>query len=204
MRLLAMDANSIVNRAFYGVKPLTTKDGQYTNALFGFLNIFSRLKEQVQPDAIVAAFDLHAPTFRHKLYGGYKAGRKPMPEELRSQIPILKELLPLLGCHIVEREGYEADDILGTLATAARQRGDTCVIATGDRDSLQLVGDGVEVWLAATRNGTPETMRAAVTDLMTRCSKYPNFVPSSGCDLPPVSSWDNINAFFEAVNQFYN
>ncbi|MBQ8751989.1 MAG: DNA polymerase I [Clostridia bacterium] len=158
MRLLAMDANSIVNRAFYGVKPLTTKDGQYTNALFGFLNIFSRLKEQVQPDAIVAAFDLHAPTFRHKLYDGYKAGRKPMPEELRSQMPILKELLPLLGCHIVECEGYEADDILGTLATAARRGGDTCVIATGDRDSLQLVGDGVEVWLAATRNGAAETV----------------------------------------------
>lgn len=158
MRLLAMDANSIVNRAFYGVKPLTTKDGQYTNALFGFLNIFSRLKEQVQPDAIVAAFDLHAPTFRHKLYDGYKAGRKPMPEELRSQMPILKELLPLLGCHIVECEGYEADDILGTLAAAARRGGDSCVIATGDRDSLQLVGDGVEVWLAASRNGAAETI----------------------------------------------
>jgi DNA polymerase-1 len=108
MRLLALDANSIINRAYYGVRPLTTKDGQYTNALYGFLHIFARLKEQAAPDAIVAAFDRHAPTFRHKMYDGYKAGRKGMPEELRSQMPILKELLPLLGCHIVELDGFEA------------------------------------------------------------------------------------------------
>ena len=158
MHLLLLDANSIINRAFYGVKPLTTKDGQYTNALFGFLNILSRLREQVQPDGIVAAFDRREPTFRHKMYDGYKAGRKPMPDELRSQMPILRELLPLLGCHIVEQAGYEADDILGTLSAAARRAGERCVIATGDRDSLQLIGGGVEVWLAATRSGAPETV----------------------------------------------
>lgn len=190
MRLLALDANSIVNRAYYGVRPLTTKDGQYTNALYGFLHIFARLKEQAVPDAIVAAFDRHAPTFRHKMYEGYKAGRKGMPEELRSQMPILKELLPLLGCHIVEIDGFEADDILGTLATACRRDGHTCVIATGDRDSLQLVGDGVEVWLSTTKMGQPETV---VMDTAAVENKY-GLSPARLIDLKALmgDSSDNI------------
>ncbi len=190
MRLLALDANSIVNRAYYGVRPLTTKDGQYTNALYGFLHIFARLKEQAAPDAIVAAFDRHAPTFRHKMYDGYKAGRKGMPEELRSQMPILKELLPLLGCHIVEINGFEADDILGTLAAACRRDGHTCVIATGDRDSLQLVGDGVEVWLSTTKMGQPETV---VMDTAAVENKY-GLSPARLIDLKALmgDSSDNI------------
>ncbi len=190
MRLLALDANSIINRAYYGVRPLTTKDGQYTNALYGFLHIFARLKEQAAPDAIVAAFDRHAPTFRHKMYDGYKAGRKGMPEELRSQMPILKELLPLLGCHIVELDGFEADDILGTLAAACRRDGHTCVIATGDRDSLQLVGDGVEVWLSTTKMGQPETV---VMDTAAVTEKY-GLAPSRLIDLKALmgDSSDNI------------
>ena len=157
MRLLLLDANSIANRAFYGIKLLSTKDGQYTNALVGFLNILQKLREEVQPDGIAAAFDLHAPTFRHKEYAEYKAGRKGMPEELRQQMPVLKDLLRLMGCHVVECEGFEADDILGTLSAAAREQGAESFIATGDRDSLQLVGDGVTVLLAATRMGRPET-----------------------------------------------
>ncbi|MBE6793022.1 MAG: DNA polymerase I [Ruminococcaceae bacterium] len=190
MRLLALDANSIANRAYYGVRPLTTKDGQYTNALYGFLHIFARLKEQAAPDAIVAAFDRHAPTFRHKMYDGYKAGRKGMPEELRSQMPILKELLPLLGCHIVELDGFEADDILGTLAAACRRDGHTCVIATGDRDSLQLVGDGVEVWLSTTKMGQPETV---VMDTAAVENKY-GLSPARLIDLKALmgDSSDNI------------
>ena len=190
MRLLALDANSIVNRAYYGVRPLTTKDGQYTNALYGFLHIFARLKEQAAPDAIVAAFDRHAPTFRHKMYDGYKAGRKGMPEELRSQMPILKELLPLLGCHIVEIDGFEADDILGTLAAACRRDGHTCVIATGDRDSLQLVGDSVEVWLSTTKMGQPETV---VMDTAAVENKY-GLSPAHLIDLKALmgDSSDNI------------
>lgn len=190
MRLLALDANSIINRAYYGVRPLTTKDGQYTNALYGFLHIFARLKEQAAPDAIVAAFDRHAPTFRHKMYDGYKAGRKGMPEELRSQMPILKELLPLLGCHIVELDGFEADDILGTLAAACRRDGHTCVIATGDRDSLQLVGDGVEVWLSTTKMGQPETV---VMDTAAVENKY-GLSPAHLIDLKALmgDSSDNI------------
>lgn len=113
MRLLVLDGNSIINRAFYGVKPLTTKDGLYTNALYGFLNIYQKLCEQVQPDHVAAAFDLSAPTFRHRQYAEYKAGRRHMPEELAQQLPICKELLRLMGLTVVEKEGYEADDILG-------------------------------------------------------------------------------------------
>ena len=157
MRLLLLDGNSIANRAFYGIKLLSTKDGQYTNALVGFLNILQKLRDDVRPDGIAAAFDVHAPTFRHKEYADYKAGRKGMPEELRTQMPLIKELLTRMGCHVVEREGYEADDILGTLADAAAEQGAPCYIATGDRDSLQLVRDGVTVLLAGTKMGRPET-----------------------------------------------
>ena len=157
MKLLVLDGNSIINRAFYGIKLLSTKDGLYTNALYGFLNIYQKLLDMTVPDHVAAAFDLSAPTFRHEAYDAYKAGRKGMPEELRQQMPILKELLPLLGCAVVEKEGYEADDILGTLSLAAAQQGGECFIATGDRDALQLVGDGVTVLLAATKMGRPET-----------------------------------------------
>lgn len=155
MRLLLLDGNSIANRAFYGIKLLTTKEGQYTNAIVGFLNILQRLREQTNADHIAAAFDLHAPTFRHKMYDEYKAGRKGMPEELCQQMPIIKELLTLMGCTVVEKEGYEADDILGTLSAAFHES--ECYIATGDRDSLQLVDDRVKVLLAATKMGRPET-----------------------------------------------
>lgn len=145
MKLLAIDGNSIVNRAFYGIKLLTTKDGQYTNALVGFFNILAKLEQAEHPDEVAIAFDLKAPTFRHQMYDGYKAQRKGMPAELAAQMPILKDMLAALGYRMVTCEGYEADDILGTLAQACRSRGDSCVIATGDRDSFQLVGDGVSV-----------------------------------------------------------
>ena len=156
MRLLVLDGNSIVNRAFYGIKLLSTKDGQYTNALVGFLNILQKLQDMVNPDHAAVAFDLPAPTFRHKAYAAYKAGRKGMPEELRQQMPVLKEMLPLMGFTLVEKEGYEADDILGTLSQAAAREGE-CFLATGDRDALQLVGEQVTVLLASTKMGRPET-----------------------------------------------
>ena len=156
MRLLVIDGNSIVNRAFYGIKLLSTKDGQFTNGIYGFLNILIRLKEECSPDGVAVAFDLKAPTFRHKMYDGYKAGRKGMPPELRSQMPILKNLLTLLGYKIVEKEGFEADDILGTLSAHCTGE-DKCFIATGDRDSLQLVSDNTTVLLAATKMGKPVT-----------------------------------------------
>lgn len=157
MRLLVIDGNSIVNRAFYGIKLLTTKDGQFTNGIYGFLNILIKLKEECDPDRVAIAFDLKAPTFRHKMYDGYKAGRKGMPNELASQMPLLKELLGYLGYTIVEKEGFEADDILGTLSAACKGD-DRCFIATGDRDSLQLVSDNTNVLLAATKMGKAVTV----------------------------------------------
>ncbi len=156
MKLLAIDGNSIINRAFYGIKLLTTKDGQYTNAVYGFINILNKLLESEKPDAVAVAFDLKAPTFRHKKYAEYKAGRKGMPPELASQMPILKEWLDLAGFSRIECEGFEADDILGTLAAICEKDGDECVISTGDRDSLQLVSDKTRVLLAATRMGKAE------------------------------------------------
>ena len=157
MKLLVLDGNSIINRAFYGIKLLSTKSGIYTNAIYGFLNILLKLKEIAQPDAVGIAFDVHAPTFRHKQYAEYKAGRHAMPEELRMQMPILKEILAALGLKTVECAGWEADDILGTLAQACRKAGNECFIATGDRDSLQLAHGGVKVLLAHTKAGRPVT-----------------------------------------------
>ena len=157
MKLLVIDGNSIVNRAFFGIKLLTTKDGRFTNAIFGFLNILLKLKEAADPDAVAFAFDLKAPTFRHEMYDEYKAGRKGMPPELAEQMPVLKDLLVKLGYTIVEKEGYEADDILGTLS-AAIGPDDHCYVATGDRDSLQLVRDNVSVLLASTKMGRAQTV----------------------------------------------
>ena len=158
MKLLAIDGNSIVNRAFYGIKLLTTKDGRYTNGIVGFMNILLKLLADEKPDAVAVAFDLPAPTFRHKAFDGYKGTRKGMPEELAQQMPLLKELLDDLGYRMVTAEGYEADDILGTLATGCAAAGDECVIATGDRDSLQLVSPSTRVLLASTQMGRSVTV----------------------------------------------
>ncbi len=151
MRLLVVDGNSIVNRAYYGIRPLTTKDGRFTHAIYGFLTMLNKIENDEKPDAVAVAFDLRTPTFRHKAYSGYKATRKGMPEELASQMPPLKELLALLGYKIVTCEGYEADDILGTFARICEENGSECVLATGDRDSLQLVSDTTAVHLCTNK-----------------------------------------------------
>lgn len=148
-KLLAVDGNSILNRAFYGVRPLSTADGLPTNAVYGTINIINRHFEELQPDYFVVAFDLKAPTFRHTAYTGYKANRHAMPEELAVQRPYAAECLSALGAHCVEKEGFEADDILGTLAALGEAEGDTEVyILTGDRDSLQLISERTRVILA--------------------------------------------------------
>lgn len=165
MKLLVLDGNSILNRAFYGIKLLSTKDGLFTNGIYGFYNILNKLMNDVKPDAAAVAFDLPAPTFRHKAFDGYKAKRKGMPEELHVQVPLLKELLDRMGIVRLEAEGFEADDILGTQAAACTKRGDECVIATGDRDSLQLVGEHVTVLLAGTKGGRPETTTYGVDEI---------------------------------------
>ena len=164
MKLLRIDGNSIVNRAFFCIKVLTTKDGQYTNAIYGFMNILNRLENELKPDAVAIAFDLKAPTFRHQMYDGYKATRHGMPEELAQQMPVIRELLALLGYRIVTAEGWEADDILGTLAAACEARGDSCWLATGDRDSLQLISPATTVLLAAGHGETKRMDEAAVRE----------------------------------------
>lgn len=159
MKLLVIDGNSILNRAFYGIKLLTTKDGRFTNGIYGFMNILLRLRVECSPDGVAIAFDKKDPTFRHEMYSGYKAQRKGMPEELAQQLPVLKDLLRALGYNTVEHAGFEADDILGTLAKRCVDSGNECILATGDRDSLQLVSDEVNVLLAMTKMGKPQTVR---------------------------------------------
>lgn len=151
MKLLAIDGNSILNRAFYGIKLLSNKKGVFTNAIFGFMNIYLKNFTDVKPDSVAVAFDLKSPTFRHKAVEYYKANRKGMPEELAQQLPLIKELLTLLGIRVVECEGFEADDILGTLSKICSDSGNECFVLTGDRDSLQLIDDNVTVLLATNR-----------------------------------------------------
>ena len=161
MKILAIDGNSIMNRAFYGIKALSTSKGEYTNALTGFMNIYLKELEAVQPDCAAVAFDLKAPTFRHKADAAYKANRKGMPHELALQMPLIKEILADLGVKTLECEGFEADDILGTLSEIFGN-GDECVILTGDRDSLQLVSESCTVRLATNRETvvyTPDKFR---------------------------------------------
>ena len=156
MKLLAVDGNSIINRAFYGIRLLATKDGKYTNAVYGFITILNRLIDMHSPDGIAVAFDVKKPTFRHLKYAEYKAGRHATPPELLEQFAPLKDWLRAMGYHVLECEGYEADDILGTLADIAEKSGNECIIATGDKDSLQLISDMVTVALSATKAGAPE------------------------------------------------
>lgn len=155
MTLLLIDGNSILNRAFYGIRPLSTKSGIPTNAVYGFMNILFRLLDDVKPDSACVAFDLKEPTFRHKMYSEYKAGRHPTPPELLEQFPIIKEILDAYGIPRFELAGYEADDIIGTLSAACDGK---CYIATGDRDSFQLVSEKTNVLLATTKAGAPETV----------------------------------------------
>ncbi len=156
-KFLILDANSIINRAFYGIKLLTTKDGTYTNAVYGFLTILFRYTKEIEPDYIAAAFDLKAPTFRHKMYDAYKATRKGMPEELVPQIPLMKEVLSAMNIRILEKEGFEADDIIGTVSKMCEEQNIECDILTGDKDDLQLASDTSKIYLVTTRMGNTQT-----------------------------------------------
>ena len=153
MKLLILDRNSVINRAFYGVKPLTTREGLCTHAIYGFLNILEKMEKEEQPEAVCVAFDLHGPTFRHEMYDGYKATRHAMPEELAQQMPVMKQVLQAMNIPIYECQGWEADDVIGTVGKICGQHDWDCVIVTGDRDSLQLIDDHVRVKLVISRPG---------------------------------------------------
>jgi len=156
-KLLIIDGNSIINRAFYGIKLLTNKHGLYTNAIYGFLNIMFKHLEELQPECVAVAFDLKAPTFRHKMYSEYKAQRKGMPQELAQQMPVMKEILDAMNITILEKEGYEADDIIGTVSRMCREQDMECYILTGDKDDLQLAADTTKILLTVTRGGATTT-----------------------------------------------
>lgn len=202
MKILVFDSNSILNRAFYGIRLLTAKDGSYTNAVYGFFNIALKLIDDQAPDRVGFAFDLKAPTFRHQLYAGYKAHRKGMPPELAEQLPLVKEAIRYLGYPILECEGYEADDILGTIAREAEETGDSCLIATGDRDALQLVREQVTVILAATRAGgtqylemTPDAVREQYGVEPAQLIETKALMGDSSDDIPGVAGIGEKTAF---------
>ena len=157
MKLMILDGNSLINRAFYGVRPLTTGDGLHTHAVYGFLMILNKLLREDEPDALCCTFDRKAPTFRHAMYDGYKGTRKPMPGELAEQLPWLKQVLDALGVPRFELDGWEADDLLGTLADRCAREGGESILVTGDRDSLQLISPSTRVRLITSKPGRSDS-----------------------------------------------
>lgn len=190
MKLLILDGNSVINRAYFGVKPLTTREGLYTHAIYGFLNILERMEKEEQPEAICVAFDLHGPTFRHEKYEGYKANRHGMPEELAQQMPIMKDVLRAMNIPIYECQGWEADDVIGTVGRICSNNDWECVVVTGDRDSLQLIDENVHVKLVISKPG--QTNATLYTEEKFR-EEY-GFAPKKLIDLKALmgDSSDNI------------
>ena len=190
MKLLILDGNSVINRAYFGVKPLTNKEGLFTHAIYGFLNILDRMEKEEQPEAVCVAFDLHGPTFRHLQYDGYKATRHGMPEELAMQMPVMKEVLKAMNIPIYACQGWEADDVIGTVGRICSNNGWECVIVTGDRDSLQLIDENVHVKLVITKAG--QTTSTLYTEEKFR-EEY-GFEPKKMVDLKALmgDSSDNI------------
>ena len=190
MKLLILDGNSVINRAYFGIKPLTTREGLYTHAIFGFLNILEKAEKEEQPDAVCVAFDLHGPTFRHLKYDGYKANRHGMPEELAMQMPIMKQVLTAMNIPIYECQGWEADDVIGTVGKICGNNEWECVVVTGDRDSLQLIDKHVHVKLVISRPGQTS---ATLYDEVKFREEY-GFEPAKIVDLKALmgDSSDNI------------
>ncbi|MDE7044604.1 MAG: DNA polymerase I, partial [Acetatifactor sp.] len=155
-KLVLIDGHSILNRAFYGVPDLSNAQGLHTNAIYGFLNIMFKILEEEKPDYLAVAFDVHAPTFRHQMYEAYKGTRKPMPEELREQVPVMKDVLKAMGIVIMEQAGLEADDILGTLAKKAQKDGIEVSLVSGDRDLLQIADEHIKIRIPKTQRGKTE------------------------------------------------
>jgi len=190
MKLLILDGNSVINRAFFGVRPLTTREGLYTHAVYGFLNILEKMEKEEQPEAICVAFDLHGPTFRHKQYNLYKANRHGMPEELAMQMPVMKDVLRAMNIPIYECQGWEADDVIGTVGKICSNNQWECVIVTGDRDSLQLIDENVHVKLVISKGGQTS---ATLYDRQKFMEEY-GFEPKKMVDLKALmgDSSDNI------------
>ena len=172
-KLVLIDGHSILNRAFFGIPDLTNSEGLHTNAVYGFLNIMFKILEEEQPDYLTVAFDVSEPTFRHKMYEAYKGTRKPMPEELREQVPVMKEILKAMHITIMEQAGLEADDILGTLAKKAEQAGLEVSLVSGDRDLLQIATDHIKIRIPKTKQGKTEIENYYAADVVERYKVTP-------------------------------
>ncbi|WP_281724618.1 5'-3' exonuclease, partial [Lachnoclostridium phocaeense] len=155
-KIVLIDGHSILNRAFFGIPDLTNSEGLHTNAIYGFLNIMLKILDEEKPEYLTVAFDVHAPTFRHEMYADYKGTRKPMVEEFRQQVPVMKEVLQAMGIRIIEKAGLEADDLLGTLSRRCEEAGMEVSVISGDRDLLQLATDHVKIRIPKTKRGGTE------------------------------------------------
>ena len=172
-KIVLIDGHSILNRAYYGVPDLTNSEGLHTNAVYGFLNIMFKILDEEKPDYFAVAFDLKAPTFRHKMYEQYKGTRKPMQEELRQQVPVIKEMLTAMKVPLMMLEGYEADDLLGTVAKKAEADGLEAVVVSGDRDLLQLAADHIMIRIPKTKKGGTEIENYRTEDVMEKYQVTP-------------------------------
>lgn len=172
-KIVLIDGHSILNRAFFGLPDLTNSEGLHTNAIYGFLNIMLKLLDEEKPEYLTVAFDVHAPTFRHQMYEEYKGTRKPMADELRQQVPVMKEVLRSMGIRIIEQEGLEADDLLGTLSKRCESEGMDVTIISGDRDLLQLATDKVKIRIPKTKQGRTEVEDYYAADVKERYQVTP-------------------------------
>ena len=172
-KIVLIDGHSILNRAFYGVPDLTNSEGLHTNAIYGFLNILFKILEEEKPEYLTVAFDVHAPTFRHEMFAEYKGTRKPMMEELRQQVPVMKEVLKAMGVKIIEQAGLEADDLLGTLSKRCEAQGMDVSIISGDRDLLQLATEKVKIRIPKTKGGKTEVEDYYAADVKARYEVTP-------------------------------
>ena len=172
-KIVLIDGHSILNRAFFGLPDLTNSEGLHTNAIYGFLTIMMKILEEEKPEYLTVAFDVHAPTFRHKMYAEYKGTRKPMAEELRQQVPVIKEVLGAMGVKTIEQAGLEADDLLGTLAGRCEAQGMEVSIISGDRDLLQLATEHVKIRIPKTKQGKTEVEDYYAKDVKERYQVTP-------------------------------
>ena len=166
-KIVLIDGHSILNRAFYGVPILSNSNGLHTNAIFGFLNILFKILDEENPEYLTVAFDVSEPTFRHKIYKEYKGTRKPMPQELCEQVPVMKDVLAAMGVHIVEKAGYEADDIMGTIAKRSEKEGMEVALVSGDRDLLQIASDHIKIRIPKTKGGKTQIEDYYASDVKT-------------------------------------
>ena len=172
-KIVLIDGHSILNRAFYGLPDLTNSEGLHTNAVYGFLNIMFKILEEERPEYLAVAFDVHAPTFRHEMYKEYKGTRKPMAEELREQVPVIKEVLKAMGIKTIEQAGLEADDLLGTLSARGEAAGMEVSVISGDRDLLQLATEHVKIRIPKTKQGRTEVEDYYAADVKERYQVTP-------------------------------